>query len=429
MVPFLLRALEKDSELPLKSLKEQFSSLIHQPLIKGHRQDNLGKRIYVIVLDALDECNNSHDIRAVLRLLVRLADTQAPEIRVFATSRPEYPLRVGFQDMESRILMSAILQDIPTSVIAHDIEMFFRSEFGQLATTVRRQKRILLPPDWPGEARIRKLVDMAIPLFIFASTVCKFIKQPTRDPERQLEAIIEQSHSNSKLDATYRPVLHQAFFGRDKEEQDQWAKDFRDVVGTIILLFEPLSASSLTSLLGTGDYDVRLTLDVLHSVLDVPEDDHEPVRLFHLSFHDYLVDQNQCPEAFWIDESATHRQVGSSCINIMSKKLRRDLCNIGKPGILRSEIDGEIIDASIPPELQYACRFWIHHLSTSKTSIRDGDEVHLFLQQHFLHWLEALGTIGSISESVGSIEALSLLIEVMRYSSGITIRSLMIHTS
>ncbi|THZ92894.1 WD40 repeat-like protein [Aureobasidium pullulans] len=406
----LLKVLEAEPDIPSKSLKEQFEKLVYRPLVSV--QDDGAKLqtpVYVIVLDALDECNDASDIRTILRLIVLFNDLQKLKLRVFVTSRPELPIQHEFQDMQDKIRHVVILHNIPQQIIAHDIEAFFRSEFEELVLTTRHSDR--KPPDWPGDKTICKLVDMAVPLFIFASTVCKFVKDPTRNPEYQLQAILKQRHRNSRLDATYRPVLEQMYLGRDKEGQNQWASDFRKVVGVIITVFKPLSIASLESLMGPGDFDIAFTLAALHSVLDTSESKERPVRLFHLSFRDYLIDRKQCPEEFWINEPESHAQIAAMCIQLMSKHLHRDLCQLQKPGTMRSEIGQDTLSKFLPAELRYACRYWIQHADQGKNPIYDGDHIHTFLDQHMLHWLEALALMGDLAMSIEMFDMLYLLAE------------------
>ncbi|THW33865.1 WD40 repeat-like protein [Aureobasidium pullulans] len=402
----LLEILEAEPDIPSKSLREQFEKLIHQPLVSV-QENGAGTQtpIYVIVIDALDECNDASDIRTILKLIVLFNGLRKLKLRVFVTSRPELPIRHEFQDMQDNIRHVVILHEIPQHIIAHDIEAFFRSEFEELASTMINDDR----QDWPGDESICKLVNMAVPLFIFASTVCRFVKDPTRNPVHQLQAILKQRHRNSKLDATYRPVLEQMCLGRDQEDQGRWASDFRQVVGVIITVFEPLSIASLETLLQPDDFDIRLILAALHSVLDVSESKERPVRLFHLSFQDYLVDPNQCPRAFLINEPASHAQIAAMCIQLMTRCLRRDLCRLQKPGTMRSEIDQEILNKFLPAELRYACRYWTQHADQGKNPIYDGDHVHTFLNQHMLHWLEALALMGDLAMSVKMLDTLDLL--------------------
>ncbi|TIA10938.1 WD40 repeat-like protein [Aureobasidium pullulans] len=404
----LLEVLETEPDIPSKSLREQFEKLIYQPLASV-QDDGAGTQtpVYVIVIDALDECNDASDIRTILKLIVLFNGPQKLRLRVFVTSRPELPIRHEFQDMQDNIHHVVILHEIPQHIIAHDIEAFFRSEFEELASTMRNNDR----QDWPGDESICKLVNMAVPLFIFASTVCRFVKDPTRNPVHQLQAILEQRHRNSKLDATYRPVLEQMCLGRDKEDQGRWASDFRQVVGVIITVFEPLSIASLETLLQPDDFDIRLTLAALHFVLDVSESKERPVRLFHLSFHDYLVDPNQCPRAFLINEPALHAQIAGMCVKLMSRHLRRDLCQLRKPGTTRNEIGQQTLKKFLPAELRYACRYWIQHADQGKNPIYDGDHIHNFLNQHMLHWLEALALMGDLAMSIEMFDMLYLLAE------------------
>ncbi|THX70298.1 WD40 repeat-like protein [Aureobasidium pullulans] len=402
----LLEILEAEPDIPSKSLREQFEKLIHQPLVSV-QENGAGTQtpIYVIVIDALDECNDASDIRTILKLIVLFNGLQKLKLRVFVTSRPELPIRHEFQDMQDNIRHVVILHEIPQHIIAHDIEAFFRSEFEELASTMRNDDR----QDWPGDESICKLVNMAVPLFIFASTVCRFVKDPTRNPVHQLQAILKQRHRNSKLDTTYRPVLEQMYLGRDKEDQRQWISDFRKVVGVIITVFKPLSIASLKSLL-TPDYiDVPRILAALHSVLDISESEERPVRLFHLSFRDYLIDRKQCPEEFLINESESHAQIAAMCVQLMSKDLRRDLCQLQKPGTMRSEVGQETLNEFIPAELRYACRHWTQHANQGKNPTYDGDHIHTFLDQHMLHWLEALALIGELAMSIEMFDTIFLL--------------------
>ncbi|TIA31917.1 WD40 repeat-like protein [Aureobasidium pullulans] len=206
-------------------------------------------------------------------------------------------------------------------------------------------------------------------------------------------------------------MLKQMYLGRDKEGQRQWASDFRRVVGVIITVFEPLSIASLESLLRPDDFDIPRTLAALHSVLDISESKKRPIRLFHLSFRDYLIDPDQCPEAFLISEPALHVQIAAMCVQLMTRHLRRDLCRLQKPGTMRSDNGQETLSKFLPAELRYACRYWIQHAKERKIAIYEGDQIQIFLNQHMLHWLEALALMGDLTMSIEMLDTLYLLAE------------------
>ena len=100
------------------------------------------------------------------------------------------------------------------------------------------------------------------------------------------------------------------------------------------------------------------------------------------------------------------------CIEVMSHCLKGNICNLEFPGKPRNEIEGKALNDCVPPYVQYACQYWVHHLEQVGKSVYDQGIVHVFLQQHFLHWLEALALIGKISESIALIDTLHSIVKV-----------------
>lgn len=82
-----------------------------------------------------------------------------------------------------------------------------------------------------------------------------------------------------------------------------------------------------------------------------------------------------------------------------SKGLKQDMYKLSSPGNFRNEIDKQLLNETLPSKLRYACRYWVQHLQQSKWQICD-DEVHDFLQEYIFYWLEAMGLIGEMSETI-----------------------------
>jgi hypothetical protein len=59
-----------------------------------------------------------------------------------------------------------------------------------------------------------------------------------------------------------------------------------------------------------------------------------------------------------------------------------------------------------------SCRYWIHHLEQSQALSSKIEDVLLFLQKHFPHWVEAMSLLGLISEVVGMLDLLHTVIPV-----------------
>ncbi|KAI9775305.1 MAG: hypothetical protein M1839_001289 [Geoglossum umbratile] len=404
LISGIIKTIDADPAISEKALKDQFEKLILQPLSETPYPKDLG---LVVVIDALDECERDEDVRAILQLLSRANDLKLVSLRVFVTSRPELPIRLGFKQMSDGTYQDLILHRVPEETIQHDMAVF-EHEFAKI-----REERSL-PLEWPGEGSIQTLVRMAIPLFIFAATICRFVGETIGNPRRRLNDILKyETEDMSRLDITYLPVLNPLFAIQSEKEKEKLSKEFREVVGSIVVLESPLSIASLTHLLKIPKEDIRCRLDSLHSVLSIHANEDVPVRLFHLSFRDFLVDPQKKKSPFWVDKKETHERLASKCLELLSSPegLQQNICKLLNPGTLRSEIDEQTIAICLPPELQYACRYWVHHLDQSDCHIHDGDPTHLFLQKYLLYWLEAMSLIGEMYKCIYMINRLQALAE------------------
>jgi nucleoside phosphorylase len=410
-------AIEADPIISRKALKQQFETLVLQPL-RNIRTDQKPSRI-VIVIDALDECDREEDVKIMIRLLSQAKRLSSVQLKFFLTSRPELPIRVGFKDISGSYKGSA-LHEIPEPIIEHDISAFLVYELARIRDDYNKsvsQDRHL-PADWPGQTNVQSLVQMAIPLFIFATTICRFVEdRRCGEPEEQLAKVLkyQTKSQESELDATYLPVLDQLLLGLTNLRRDEVVQKFKEVVGTIVILASALSTTSLARLLGISKARVDNTLDLLHSVLSIPSNPDTPVRLLHLSFRNFLLDtKKRETNPFWVDEKDAHNKLATRCLELLSTgdNLREDICNLRTPERPRADVDQQTINSHLPPDIQYACQYWVYHLKESGSIIYDDDQVHNFLRCHFLHWLESLSLIGRLRESIGMINNLVAMIEV-----------------
>ncbi|OBT60675.1 hypothetical protein VE03_09889, partial [Pseudogymnoascus sp. 23342-1-I1] len=422
LAPHVQNAIEANPGISKKALKQQFDTLVLQPLVKIQTHPQKSSSI-VIVIDALDECDREEDVRTIIRLFSQVKQITSIQIKFFLTSRPELPIRLGFEDISGKYEGLALHQ-IPEPIIKEDISAFLEHQLAMIredynkSVTQNRQ----LPAYWPGHTTIQSLVGMAIPLFIFATTVCRFINdRKCGQPKDQLAKVLkyETRSQASKLDATYLPVLDQLLVGVTISERRALVEEFRQVIGSIIILASPLSATSLDRLLGVPEGTVDNRTDLLHSVLSVPSRPDNPIRLLHLSFRDFLVDtEKRETNPFWVDEKDAHNKLVTRCLKLLSTSgnLKKDICNLRTPERPRADVDKQTIDAHLPSVIQYACQYWVYHLKESGNIICDNDQVHNFLKCHFLHWLESLSFIGRLRESIRMVDNLMAIIEPIKSS-------------
>jgi len=88
------------------------------------------------------------------------------------------------------------------------------------------------------------------------------------------------------------------------------------------------------------------------------------------------------------------------------------MCNLWGPGVLITEIPNDTIQQSIPPHVQYACRYWLDHWRLGNPVEEDIKTIRQFLEQHLLHWLKELSLIGEVSNGAHMIISLEEIISV-----------------
>ncbi len=407
------------TDLPMD---EQFEKLIFGPLKEIHqRPPKHPTTPTIVVVDALDECEDAEAAKFIILCMSNASRLEGAGIAFFVTSRPEHHIRLGFladdvKDHYERL----ILQQVPQSEVANDIQTFLVHRFQEIRESfnkMRPAEASRLSDAWPGEDVTKTLVKMAVPLFIYAATVCRFIENPRRgggSPNDRLAKVIGQQFTTSNIDAAYLTVLNQMLEDSDDSNADDGiVKEFKEIVGPIILLAEPLSIVSIAKLLGIQRSMVENLLDLLHAVLDVPDKHESPVRLLHKSFHDFLICSGRA-KMFSVNETAMHSLLAHRCLDILNEELRENICQIGCPGE-HPRIEQQDMNRFLSPSAQYACRYWAHHLSNSALTIDDNSPERRFLQTHFLHWLEALGLLGRAWEIIDLIITLKSTVDRVAY--------------
>ena len=200
-----------------------------------------------------------------------------------------------------------VLHDVCRNTIIHDLSIFFRDELGKIRAEFEAEFG-KLPFDWPGDDIIDSLVHKADGLFIYAVTVCRFIRNNDMCFRRDLLKLFVTDRSNanspeieptelpsktptSELDEIYMQILNHSQRKVDKERKKQLSMAFKKIVGTIVILSETLSTAALAKLLAMEKERITIRLRTLRSVLNVPEDTVSPIRLLHPSFRDFLLDK------------------------------------------------------------------------------------------------------------------------------------------
>jgi hypothetical protein len=401
-------AMKENKSIATQSYVNQWRQLILGPLSKldrGYRPFS-----FVFVIDAMDECESDADILLILQLLVEAHSLKKVRLRVFLTSRPDTPIRHGFDQISEDKHRHIVLHNISTLVINHDISVFLTYELGLIG------RGNYFPDNWLGLDVIADLVQKANGLFIWAATACRFIGGGPLAKKRVaaiLAGEIDAESPEGHLNHLYKSVLQSSIPQNysEKFKQELYIL-LRNILGSVAILLSPLSVNSLSILL--NEESVGVAIKDLHAIIDIPKDQNQQLRLHHPSFRDFLLNKDRCGE-FWVNEKEAHQILATSCIQLMSRTLKMDICEMHTPSSQASQVESSQIERYLPLEIQYACLYWVQHLQRGDSQVRDGEEAHRFLQDHLLHWLEALGWMGKASEGIQSILSLEAYILVSYY--------------
>lgn len=92
----ITRAIEEDPDIAKAPLNQRLDKLLLQPL-RQRRRDARRKQRLLIVIDALDECEDKEEIETIIRLLGNCTDSPALAVSILLVSRPEMAVQNGFR--------------------------------------------------------------------------------------------------------------------------------------------------------------------------------------------------------------------------------------------------------------------------------------------------------------------------------------------
>ena len=399
----LLQVLKTRPDVGQESLCSQMEKLIVGPL-KAAGVPTL------IIIDALDECKDEEPASAILSILSCYVN-EIPDVKFFITGRPEARIRSGFR-LESLVPITEVfkLHEVKPEAVDSDIKLFFRTRLGSF---VKNRSNCNLTEDWPTPSDVEILCKKAAGFFIYASTVVKFVTSEIGSPSEKLALITSLPHDTTRegrsgVDQLYTKVLEQGFCDVHADENYHYSC-FQQVVGTILLILNPLSIKGLSELLGHDTSYIYSTIRPLHSLLLVPVKMEDPILTYHKSFPDFLMDPDRCKDKqFLVEPTVHHAEILLSCLKIMRERLKKNICNLDDYTVLSEVKDLSACQKDhIGDALEYACRFWTKHLlgvlSSSPCVKEVLEAIDQFFTTHLLHWIEALVLTRNLGAGVYAI--------------------------
>lgn len=295
--PAICEMLSKDPNFASHSVRIQAQELLFRALGSDLTLDFPPT---LLMLDALDECEKDSNQEGgdVIPFLLRFLREYPSRFKVVITSRPGISIRAMLEKEKGQTDLF-VLHEVDRNMVKSDIETYLHYELEQIAITQGLDDNF-----WPTDVReeqVKRLTTLADRLFIFAATAVKTLSK-SRSPSKMVQSFLDDvAYSNKSLheplDAMYLQIV-QAIIPADVDEQEavNLVEDFQFIVGAIVTLHQPLTFSSLRTLLNVEDSQLQAVIGPLYAVLDMDNSPKRAIQIFHLSFPDFLTDSNRCTD-------------------------------------------------------------------------------------------------------------------------------------
>ena len=399
----IIRVIKQDPSVAQNSLVSQLKDLIVNPL-------SFTSISCVIVVDALDECVDDQPASAILSVLGRSAK-QLPSIKFFITGRPEPRIRAGFRlPLLEPFTQVFLLHKVELSSVDEDIRLYLREKLTAIA---KQRSDFDLTDPWPCDEDLTTLTKKSSGLFIFASTLARFIESEHHEPNERLQLIVTLPDSTvhegrAGIDPLYTQVFLYAF---PNVKEDSVFVNLKRIMGAVILAFNPLSREQVAGILNLKPSLITATLRHLHSVLLVPNEGSKEIRVFHKSLPDFLQDPGRCSDPkFFIASPVHHADMTLGCLKLL-KKLKQNTCDL-PDFVMNRDVANipELLEDNVGNASRYACAYWAMHIRCSPTDKDNAARLITstteFFMRNALPWIEVMSLENRLGDVVHNINNL-----------------------
>jgi hypothetical protein len=346
-----------------------------------------------IVIDALDEC--VVDLPKLLDLIVQMLSI-SPRVKWIVSSRNWQIIKDRLSSDSSQMALSLELKQ-NADQISRAVAAYIDHRVPELAA-IQHDKDL--------QAQVKdEMKRKASGTFLWVSLVIKELKEA--DSWDVLQILKEM------------PIDLRGVYGRMLEQirglKRRNPELCRAVLSAATTAYRPLHLAELGVLSGlppdmTAHESLSKIVRMCGSFFTIRDD---IVYSIHQSAQDFLSKDTSLFPSGMID---AHYSIFSRSLQAMSKTLCRNIYGLPSSG---SPV--ESVQQPKPDPLaavRYSCVYWLDHLHdcdpsrTAMNDLQDGGSVDKFLRRGYLHWLEALSLLKSMSEGMLSMTKLDAILQV-----------------
>jgi hypothetical protein len=393
--PSLISHIQKQYDVAGKTLFEDINAWVSlSDIFTNVLQDPSLKSTYLII-DALDECVAA-DLQRLLDFIIKKS-TLSPRVKWIVSSRNWPNIE---KELDAAMQKVSLCLELNEESISAAVATYIEFKVDSLA---KRNK-------YSSDTRdaVQSYLSLnANGTFLWVALVCQRLSNISGWRTLQILTAFPPG-----LDALYKRMMDQITASED-------AGLCKRVLALVSAVYRPITLDELASFVDmpngvSGEYEaLSEIIGLCGSFLTLRE---HTISFVHQSVKDFLVKEAYI-KIYPSGKEHLHYTIFSRSLQIMSKKLKRNMYGLGAPGVSIEQVKQPRCN---PLSLAgYSCVYWIDHLldcdpaRNATNDLRDGGSIDNFLRQSYLYWLEALSLCRSMSEGVVSIAKLEALLQVL----------------
>ncbi|KAH8650398.1 beta transducin-like protein HET-D2Y [Tricladium varicosporioides] len=359
------------------ALSEIFTSILQDP----------GLNSTYLIVDALDECET--DLPQLLELITESASA-SPRVKWILSSRNKPDIEARLRLNNAQMILSL---ELNSEHVSRAVELFIDYKVSRLP--------YIIDDSALQEIVRHQIYAKASGTFLWAALALKEL-----EPVDSWDVLDVLQEMPPELEPLYDRMLRQV-----QQLQRKDPEFCRLVLSTMTLAYRPLhllevgALSGLPGQISTNLDNVMRVVNKCGSFLTIRGN---RTYFIHQSAKDFLLGKG-FDKLFPSGKAEANYTMFSRSCEIMSRTLRRDIYGLRAPGFPIDQVKQP--DSNPLSVAGYSCIYWVDHLCDvktgyNKTSLGDDEDIHVFLKEHFLHWIEALSLLKSIFSGILAIHKL-----------------------
>lgn len=308
---------EADPSILCKPLEMQIKRLI-LPLFSSSPSCDLGETPpFLVIIDGLDECKGDNSQRDIMQHIGDLANTAGVPLRFFIVSRPELQIEQSFRRLPLKFHHISLGDPDHIDQAHKDVHTCLRDGFDE----IYQKRTLIMEVFWPGDNILSTLVSKSGGMFIYASTVLKYVGDEDYDPVERLKEVLSTPPGLTpfaELDCLYRRVVG-AYPDTGILLRVLTVVSLLHV-GMYVCDVPQLPPEQIELLLQLQKGRVAMVLRRMHSILNVTQHN---ISFYHKSFRDFIHDEERAGD-FFIEAEKGHAFLAQELLRLLGNPTRYD---------------------------------------------------------------------------------------------------------